>query len=328
MKKIQSKISAIIVTVMLIFAASAANGERAPWDCTNCGRKGNTGNFCGACANPAPKEESDPKEDAESAEMSAEELLSTGMSYYEGNGVEQNDAKAVEYFRKAADQGHAEAQFRLGNCYANGTGVEKNEKTAAEYYRLAADQGNTQALYALGESYMTGRGVDQNDQAAVQCYQLAADEGLGEAQLALARCYESGQDVEANLLTAYRYAAMASKGGLAAAGEKADSLKQTIVDGRTTVTFGACEQNNILTDGSEPMEWYVLDLQDDQMLLLGKYGFDSKKFDESGNGQSWENASIRRWLNSEFLNKAFSPQEKEALLLTSVDNAPNQGYGE
>ena len=37
--------------------ATLSNGERAAWDCPECGRKGNTGNFCGNCAHPAPSSE-------------------------------------------------------------------------------------------------------------------------------------------------------------------------------------------------------------------------------------------------------------------------------
>jgi len=39
-----------------------------------------------------------------------------------GHGVEQNNAKAVEWYRRAAEQGRAEAQLNLGNMYADGRG--------------------------------------------------------------------------------------------------------------------------------------------------------------------------------------------------------------
>lgn len=48
--------------------------------------------------------------------------------------------KAAEWYRKAADQGHAEAQFKLGKMYATGNGVEKDEGKAAEWHRKAAAQ--------------------------------------------------------------------------------------------------------------------------------------------------------------------------------------------
>ena len=43
-----------------------------------------------------------------------------GLSYARGTGVEQDWAKAVRFYRLAADQGHAAAQFTLGFCYSRG----------------------------------------------------------------------------------------------------------------------------------------------------------------------------------------------------------------
>ncbi|MEY3876557.1 MAG: hypothetical protein RLZZ191_240, partial [Pseudomonadota bacterium] len=40
--------------------------------------------------------------------------------YANGDGVPENDAKAVEWYTKAADQGHAEAQNNLGGMYSDG----------------------------------------------------------------------------------------------------------------------------------------------------------------------------------------------------------------
>jgi len=56
---------------------------------------------------------------------------------------------AAEWYRKAAEQGHAEAQYKLGFMYQNGRGVKKDDKQAAEWYRKAAAQGNKEAERAL-----------------------------------------------------------------------------------------------------------------------------------------------------------------------------------
>ncbi|WP_425537015.1 tetratricopeptide repeat protein, partial [Klebsiella pneumoniae] len=54
--------------------------------------------------------------------------------------------------------------------YATGEGVKQNKQTAVEWYRKAADQGDATAQYYLGVAYATGKGVKQNNQAAVQWY--------------------------------------------------------------------------------------------------------------------------------------------------------------
>ncbi|MCD8070178.1 MAG: hypothetical protein LUE08_02175 [Akkermansiaceae bacterium] len=54
-------------------------------------------------------------------------------------------------YQEAAEQGNAEAQYRLGECYAEGEGVEKDVKEAVRWWRKAADQGHAEARMALHE---------------------------------------------------------------------------------------------------------------------------------------------------------------------------------
>ena len=61
----------------------------------------------------------------------------------------QDYAEAVKWYRKAAEQGHAVAQYNLGWCYDKGKGVAQNQSEAIKWYRKAADQGDTDAKEAL-----------------------------------------------------------------------------------------------------------------------------------------------------------------------------------
>ena len=82
--------------------------------------------------------------------MTAKEYNRKGDDYYYGrNGVPQDYAQAVRYYRLAADQGSAKAQCNLGFCYANGQGVPQNREEAIRLYRLSAAQGNETAKYNL-----------------------------------------------------------------------------------------------------------------------------------------------------------------------------------
>ena len=65
--------------------------------------------------------------------------------YDQGRGMPQSDKEAAGSYRKAADQGHAEAQFNLGVMYDEGRGVPQSDKEAAMWYRKAADQGHADA---------------------------------------------------------------------------------------------------------------------------------------------------------------------------------------
>ena len=89
-------------------------------------------------------------------------------------GVEKNEAEAVKWFRQAADQGLAMAQYSLGCCYGNGEGVEKDEAESVKWYRKAAEQGNADAQYNLGCCYDNGHGVEKDQVEAYAFYNLAA----------------------------------------------------------------------------------------------------------------------------------------------------------
>jgi len=72
-----------------------------------------------------------------------------GFCYEIGKGVTKDVEKAKEWHTKAAEQGHAEAQFSLGYCYENGQSVPKDLKKAVEWYTKAAEQGNDHAKKSL-----------------------------------------------------------------------------------------------------------------------------------------------------------------------------------
>ena len=83
--------------------------------------------------------------------------------YASGRGVAKDDAQAVAWYRKAADQGLALAQINLGVMYANGRGVAKDDDEAVAWCRKAADQGLALAQNNLGGMYANGRGVAKDE---------------------------------------------------------------------------------------------------------------------------------------------------------------------
>jgi len=120
---------------------------------------------------------------AEQDDASAQYNL--GLMYAEGLGVEKNEKEAVKWYRLAADQGYESAQCRLGLMYVYGEGVENDDVEAVKWIRKAADHGYADAQYELGLMYDWGRGVQEDDEEAVKWYRLAADQGLEEAKQAL-----------------------------------------------------------------------------------------------------------------------------------------------
>ena len=105
------------------------------------------------------------------------------------------------------------------------------------------------------------------------------------------------------------------------------SLPQDVAAG-DVITFGHYEQDNDLDNGPEPVDWIVLDVQDGKALLLSKYGLDDIPYNTDWADISWEECTLRTWLNSDFLNSAFTAEEQSAILTTDVDNSSAQGNSE
>jgi clan AA aspartic protease (TIGR02281 family) len=100
--------------------------------------------------------------------------------YYKGDGVPQNYAEALKWFRLAATQGQALAQNNLGVMYYIGEGVPQNYAEALKWFRLAATQGQAFAQNNLGLMYENGHGVPPNYVRAYIWYNLSAAQGYQE----------------------------------------------------------------------------------------------------------------------------------------------------
>ncbi len=110
-----------------------------------------------------------------------------GVIYEKGKGgVRKDYKKAVELYRKSADQGFAPSQSNLGNMYSQGLGVKQDYKKAVELYKKSADQGDAEAQHNLGLMYVQGLGVKQDYKKAKELWQKSAEQGVVNAKRNLA----------------------------------------------------------------------------------------------------------------------------------------------
>jgi TPR repeat protein len=115
-------------------------------------------------------------------------------------------SKAAAWYRMAAEQGDAEAQFRLGRMSYLGQGVPRDYNEAVRWYRMAAEQGDPQAQYNLGALYESGPETVPRDLAeAAKWYRKAAGQGFGKAQHCLGFLYEHGEGVPQDDVLAYMW---------------------------------------------------------------------------------------------------------------------------
>ena len=93
------------------------------------------------------------------------------------------------------------------------------------------------------------------------------------------------------------------------------------------ITFGHYPQTDS-GDDKTPVEWLVLDKQDNKALVISRYALDAKPYHDINEDTTWENCTLRAWLNNKFYRTAFNRSERSAVLLTPVDNSVDQGiYG-
>ena len=81
------------------------------------------------------------------------------------------------WMKKAAQRGHALAQYFMGYEYNSGVTMAQNFEEAVKWYRQAAAQGIAQAQFNLGNAYSNGQGVTQNFEEAVKWWRQAAAQG-------------------------------------------------------------------------------------------------------------------------------------------------------
>ena len=92
------------------------------------------------------------------------------------------------------------------------------------------------------------------------------------------------------------------------------------------VFFGAYEQDNNTSNGKEDIEWLVLEVKDGKALVISKYALDCQQYNTSDTDVTWEACTLRKWLNSNFINSAFTVEEKAMIPTVTVSADKNPGY--
>lgn len=92
------------------------------------------------------------------------------------------------------------------------------------------------------------------------------------------------------------------------------------------VFFGAYEQDNNTSNGKEDVEWLVLEVKDGKALVVSKYALDCKQYNASNTAVTWETCTLRKWLNNDFINAAFSSYEKAMIPTVTVSADKNPDY--
>lgn len=90
------------------------------------------------------------------------------------------------------------------------------------------------------------------------------------------------------------------------------------------VYFGKYIQSIVDGKKKEPIKWRVLSKNGNDLFLMADRSLDVWQYNCTNNAVTWETSGLRKWLNSDFLNKAFSKEEQKAIKTTKVTNNPQK----
>ena len=86
--------------------------------------------------------------------------------------------------------------------------------------------------------------------------------------------------------------------------------------------FGHYEQDSDSENGQEPIKWRVLSLEEDRALLVSEFALDMQDFNFNRDRKiTWESSDIRKWLNGDFYDSAFAPEEKDRIIESVISNS-------
>ena len=91
------------------------------------------------------------------------------------------------------------------------------------------------------------------------------------------------------------------------------------------IKFGNYPQD--INGSKSPIEWLALDVNENEALLVSRYGLDCKEYHNVSTDITWEDCDLRKWLNNDFIKSAFSEEEAKKIKVSELKNKDNPKYG-
>ena len=109
--------------------------------------------------------------------------------------------------------------------------------------------------------------------------------------------------------------------------DSAEQLKKiqsdfNVLENGYSVLLGSYEQDNNASNGAEDIEWQILKRQENELLVISKYILDCQPYNTSADENiNWKYCTLRKWLNEDFYNSAFTNEEKEKIQPVTTEHA-------
>lgn len=86
------------------------------------------------------------------------------------------------------------------------------------------------------------------------------------------------------------------------------------------ILFGEYEQNG---DERKHIKWRIIERKDNLLFLISEFGLECKQYHDKHTDITWENCSLRKWLNEDFADEAFTSEELECIPIVDVVSEEN-----
>ena len=347
------RVLAMAALVMIIlFSVLPVCCEGSEWDCPKCGKAGNTGNYCGICAHPAPW--MDPTPTPLPAQTptptpvptptpatigSVKNVITSGNTdiiILSWNPVPNVDHYIVSYMEvgtttvlpyKTVKTSSVSISLPPGRYVIRITPVIEEQQgptyvmeiSVREKTATATPNPNIFRVVTTDEAYIRTRPSTDNSTSRILAQVSAGQYFTAYERVASESGGKDWYRIVYKGQTAYVSTTKASKTDGKAAEEELGVKKGGII------RFGHYPQTAAGKDNSS-IEWVVLDVQEGKALLLSQYALDCQEYNKIGTVITWETCTLRTWLNDTFLNRAFTAAEQAGIVTTNVDNSRKQGY--
>ena len=209
--------------------------------------------------------------------------------------------------REANDFDAAIALFSELGTYSDAS-AKRKEAQNAKAYAAAASLMNSEQYEEAIEAFRALNGYSDGAEQIMECTYRTAE-----------KLRKSGKYAEAYVIYAtiqdYKDVGeiMTNDAGIA---------KVVAYQPGNYVTFGTYPQTKSGTDQT-PIEWLVLESDGETALLISRYALDAEPYNNKLIDTTWEKCTLRRWLNNDFYNRAFSAEEKKTILVSDVSADKN-----
>lgn len=158
------------------------------------------------------------------------ENLGPQVEVNEGNRTEAEKwwDRALDQYRADAEQGSANAMYKIGNMYSRGEGVPEDDREAATWFRRAAELGHVHAMFRLAVIYEHGISVLESYAESENWYIQSSELGYARAQRNLAYKYQHGLGVSVDNVKAYAWYLLSAVDGISSVRDEKDELAEVM----------------------------------------------------------------------------------------------------